>query len=333
MISRTLRRAIATVVALVFSCFLAEAAIAQQSSISAWDAAEFRSWSFVPYWTSHSQIDSFATDRVYDHLSDILYFSGVMPRADGSLSTSSNNATDLAKLKSHQAQFGFRYHMSMFDTSGGSVETVWNSITSNPTTRATFVNNVKNLLTANNMTGFNLDWERPNTVTEWANYTQLAKDMQAAFPESWEVSVDDYGFASSLWDDTPVFDARTYDQIGMMGYHYPANNGTSLDQQSFADGKKALTGQGAEKAFQDSQIIIGMGTWGDDGRPSDSKTSSPPTQTCRPTPVPSPARSMASLALGTSSADTKSATTCSWPSIAAWPASCGGRFITNPPTK
>jgi hypothetical protein len=265
MISRTLRRAIATVVALVFSCFLAEAAIAQQSSISAWDAAEFRSWSFVPYWTSHSQIDSFATDRVYDHLSDILYFSGVMPRADGSLSTSSNNATDLAKLKSHQAQFGFRYHMSMFDTSGGSVETVWNSITSNPTTRATFVNNVKNLLTANNMTGFNLDWERPNTVTEWANYTQLAKDMQAAFPESWEVSVDDYGFASSLWDDTPVFDARTYDQIGMMGYHYPANNGTSLDQQSFADGKKALTGQGAEKAFQDSQIIIGMGTWGDNG--------------------------------------------------------------------
>lgn len=258
--------------ALVAGSFTANIAVAQQASISAWDAADFRSWSFVPYWTSHTQIDSFATDRVYDHLSDILYFSGVKPREDGSLFTSSNDATDLAKLKNHQAQFGFRYHMSMFDpvanpgeSSSAAVERVWNGITANPATRATFVNNVKNLLTANNMTGFNLDWERPDTVTEWANYTQLAKDMQAAFPESWEVSVDDYGFASSLWDDTPVFDARTYDQIGIMGYHYPANNGTSLDQQSFADGKKALTGQGVEKAFKDSQIIIGMGTWGDAG--------------------------------------------------------------------
>jgi hypothetical protein len=253
-------------------CCAAHSASAQNASISAWEAAQFRSWTFIPYWTSHSQIDSFATDRVFDHVSDVLYFSGVKPREDGSLSTSSNDATDLAKIKNHQAQFGFRYHMSMFDpvanageSSAAAVERVWNGITANPTARANFVNNVKNLLTANNMTGFNLDWERPNTVAEWANYTQLAKDMQAAFPESWEVSVDDYGFASPLWDDSPVFDARTYDQIGMMGYHYPANNGTSLDQQSFADGKKALTGQGAEKAFKDSQIIIGMGTWGDAG--------------------------------------------------------------------
>ena len=244
----------------------------QQASISAWDAADFRSWSFIPYWTPTSQVNSFATDRVYDHLSDVVYHSGVQPRADGSLFTGSTAATHLAALKNHQAQFGFRYHLDMYDavrnsgeTAADAVERVWNSITSSPTTRTTFINNVKNVLTANNMTGFNFDWERPNTVAEWGNYTQLAREMQAAFPEHWEVSVDDYGFASSLWDDSPLFDARVYDQIGMMGYHYPANNGTSLDQQSFADGKKALTGQGAEKAFKDSQIIIGMGTWGDSG--------------------------------------------------------------------
>jgi hypothetical protein len=245
---------------------------AQQASISAWDAADFRSWSFIPYWTLTSQVNSFATDRVYDHLSDVVYHSGVQPRADGSLFTGSTAATHLAALKNHQAQFGFRYHLDMYDavrnsgeTAADAVERVWNAITSSPTTRTTFINNVKNVLTANNMTGFNFDWERPNTVAEWGNYTQLAREMQAAFPEHWEVSVDDYGFASSLWDDSPLFDARVYDQIGMMGYHYPANNGTSLDQQSFADGKKALTGQGAEKAFKDSQIIIGMGTWGDSG--------------------------------------------------------------------
>jgi len=241
----------------------------QQASVSAWDASEFRSWSFVPYWTSISQVNSFATDRVYDHISDVVYHSGVQPRADGSLFTGSTAASHLAALKSHQAQFGFRYHLDMYDavrnpgeTAAEAVERVWNAITNNSTTRATFINNVQNVLAANNMTGFNLDWERPNTVTEWGNYTQLAREMQATFPEHWEVSVDDYGFASSLWDDSPLFDAGVYDQIGIMGYHYPANNGTSLDQQSFADGKKALTGQGVEKAFKDSQIILGMGTWG-----------------------------------------------------------------------
>lgn len=237
------------------------------ASISAWEAARFRSWSFIPYWTSASQITSFGADRVYDHLSDVLYFSGVKPREDGSLSTSAAAAQHLTILKNQQAQFGFRYHMSMFDavanageSSSAAVERVWNGITSNPTTRATFVNNVKNLLTANNMTGFNLDWERPNTVAEWGNYTQLAKDMQAAFPASWEVSVDDYGSTDSTWDNSPIFDAGAYDQIGMMAYHY-----TATSQASFANGKKNLTQQGAAKAFKDSQIIIGMGTWGDAG--------------------------------------------------------------------
>ena len=244
-------------------------ATAQQASVSAWDAAEFRSWSFVPYWAPLSQVHSFATDRVYDHISDVVYHSGVQPRADGSLFTGSTAASHLAALKSHQAQFGFRYHLDMYDavrnpgeSAADAVERVWNAITSDPTTRATFINNVQNVLAANNMTGFNLDWERPNTVTEWGNYTQLAREMQATFPEHWEVSVDDYGFADSRWDDSPLFDARVYDQIGIMGYHYPANNGTNLDQQSFADGKLALTGQGVEKAFTDSQIILGMGTWG-----------------------------------------------------------------------
>jgi hypothetical protein len=238
---------------------------AQQASVSAWEAAKFRSWSFIPYWTSTSQVTSFGTDRVYDHLSDVVYHSGVQPRADGTLYTSSTAATHLATIKSQQAQFGFRSHLDMFDAvrnSGESaldaVERVWNAITGNATTRATFVNNVKNVLAANNMTGFNLDWERPSTVAEWGNYTQLAKDLQAAFPASWEVSVDDYGSTSSLWDDSPLFDAAAYDQIGMMAYHY-----TAASQATFANGKKALDDQGASKAFKDSQIIIGMGTWGE----------------------------------------------------------------------
>jgi hypothetical protein len=249
------------VLALGLATFWAASAPALQPSVSAWDAADFRAWSFVPYWTTPSQVQSFAADNVYDHVSDVLYFSGVRPTATGGLNYHTYASQHLATLKSHAASEGFRLHMSMFDTSGGSVETVWNSITSNATYRATFVNNVKNLLQANDMTGFNFDWERPDTVTEWANYTQLALDLKNAVgPLGMEISVDDYGYASSLWDDSAVFDAAIYDQLFIMGYHYGASS-----YNTFAGTKLALTGQGAAKAFQDEQLVVGIGTWGADG--------------------------------------------------------------------
>jgi hypothetical protein len=229
------------------------AAQAPVASVSAWEAAHFRSWSFIPNWTSQTQINSFSTDRVYDHVSDVLYAFGVQPKADGSLFyvTNPSAANQLARLKSDQAQFGFRYHMCMYGVNGGTVDDVWNSITGNAATRATFVNNVKNLLAANNMTGMNLDWERPGTDAEWGNYTQLAKDMQAAFPASWEVSVDDYGSADSNWNDSPLFSANAYDQVGLMAYHYAASS-----QNTWANTHTAL-------GFQNSQLILGMGTWGE----------------------------------------------------------------------
>lgn len=245
--------------ALTFACGLASLffapppAHAQTASVSAWEAAQFRSWSFIPNWTSQSQINSFATDRVYDHLSDVLYSFGVQPKADGSLYYHPASSGHLATLKNDQAEFGFRYHMCMYTVNGGATDAVWETITSTPSIRATFVNNVKNLLAANNMTGMNLDWERPNSVAEWGNYTQLAKDMQAAFPASWEVSVDDYGSADSRWNDSPLFSASAFDQVGLMAYHYNA-----AGQNTWANSHTAL-------GFSNSQLILGMGTWGDDG--------------------------------------------------------------------
>ncbi|WP_442484252.1 glycosyl hydrolase family 18 protein [Aeoliella sp. SH292] len=235
------------------------------TAVSAWDAAEFRIWGFVPDWTTQSQVTSFSTDGVYDHVSDVIYFGGVRPTANGNLVTTSAGAQHLSKLKAHAATHDFRLHMSMFTVSGGTVDDVWNSIVGNSANRANFVSNVVNLMNANNMSGFNLDWERPSTDTEWANYTQLAKDLKAALGPSREVSVDDFGYADSDWDDTPTFDARTYDQLFLMGYHYPADDGTNLDYETFAASHRNLTGQGAEKAFVNEQIVPGIGTWGTNG--------------------------------------------------------------------
>ncbi|HEX6962384.1 MAG TPA: glycoside hydrolase family 18 protein, partial [Lacipirellula sp.] len=246
-----------TLAAAIVAGWSAAPLYAQPTSISAWEAADFRSWSFVPNWTSQSHVNSFRTDRVYDHVSDVLYSFGVQPRADGSLYYRPEAANHLARLKSDQAMFGFRYHMCTYTVNGGSTDTVWETITASPSIRATFTNNVKNLLLANNMTGFNLDWESPNSPSEWGNYTQLAREMQAAFPAEWEVSVDSLGYADYQWNDSPLFDPLVFDQVGVMAYHYTASS-----QATWLNRLNTI-------GFDDSQLILGMGTWGKDLNPDD----------------------------------------------------------------
>lgn len=248
---------------------------AQQASVSTWDAADFRVWGYIPYWSGQSgtsvvdQLSAMSAAGTYNHVSDVFYFGGVRPTATGGLAYISGATTALNTLKSQAAQHGFNLHMSMFETSGGATDDVWISIISNPTYRQNFVNNVTTLLNTYDMKGFNFDWERPNSVATWGNYTQLARELGNVIrPLGMEVSVCDYGSTSLLWDDSPLFDARVYDQLFIMGYHYPANHPTPTqwnNNNSFANSKLALTDQGVEKAFTNEQLILGIGTYGANG--------------------------------------------------------------------
>ena len=160
---------------------------AQQASVSAWDAADFRIWGYVPYWASTSQINNFASNGMYGHVSHVLYFGAVRPDASGNLSYGATSyQTNLNTMRSQSASSGFNLHLSMMAVTGGTVDTVWLSITSNAANRANFVNNLKTLMlgsagTADDIKGFNFDWERPDTATEWGNYTQTARELKAAF--------------------------------------------------------------------------------------------------------------------------------------------------------
>ena len=234
---------------------------AQTASRSSWEAADFRIWGYIPNWTSVSQINAFNTNGIYNNVSDVLFFGGVQPRSDGTLYYHPNATNQLAPLKAASQARGFALHSSMFTVNGGDTDDVWNAIISSPATRATFVNNVKNFLVANNMKGYNLDWERPANATEWGNYTQLAREMRAALnPLGIEVSVCDFGSTDYSWDNTALFDAKVYDQLFVMSYHLTASStGTYTNQ------KLGLTGQGAAKAFSNDQIGIGFGTWGQGG--------------------------------------------------------------------
>ena len=242
---------------------------AQVASVSAWDAADFRIWGYVPYW-AFNQLGTFASNGMYTHTSDVLYFGGLRPDAEGDLAfANSSYSTALTTMRTQAQTHGFKLHLSMFEVTGGATDATWESIIASPANRANFISQVKtrmlgNAGTADDIQGFNFDWERPSNATEWGNYTQLAREMRAAFDDpatptthGWEISVCDYGSTASSWDDTALFDAKVYDQIMIMGYHYGASSNAN-----FAAGKRALTQQGAAKAFSNDQIAIGVGTWG-----------------------------------------------------------------------
>src|SRR3954462_7659682 len=255
-------RASALAVCLVPLC--AMMANGQQASISTWDAANFRIWGYIPYWATTSQINGFATNGIYSHVSDVLYFGGFRPDPTGNLTwAASSYQTQFNTIRSQSATNGFKMHHSMFEVTNAQTDATWESIVANPTYRQNFVTQLQNVMlgsagTADDLKGFNFDWERPNTATEWGNYTQLARELgNAIHPLGMEVSVCDYGYPDTTWDDTSLFDANVYDQLFIMGYLY-----TASQNNTYANLHNGLTGQGTAKAFKDSQTAIGVGTWG-----------------------------------------------------------------------
>ncbi|HVT29091.1 MAG TPA: glycosyl hydrolase family 18 protein [Lacipirellulaceae bacterium] len=237
---------------------------AQQSSVSTWDAANFRIWGYIPYW-DYTKVSSIAANGLYSHVSDVLFFGGARPDTTGTITNLYPVTT--STLRSQAATYGFKLHISMMGVSGSAgVDATWESIIGNPTYRTNFVNGVKALLqggagTADDMAGFNFDWERPSNSTEWGNYTELARELgDAIHPLGMEVSVCDFGSTDYSWDNTSLFDAKVYDQLFVMVYHIGATS-----TNTYVNQKTQLTQQGAAKAFSKDQIAVGVGTYGTDG--------------------------------------------------------------------
>jgi len=189
----SLKRAVLLISAVLALCPLSVSA--QQASVSTWDAANFRIWGYIPYWATTSQINGFATNGIYTHVSDVLYFGGLRPDPTGNLTwASSSYQTQFNTIRSQSAANGFHMHLSMFEVTNGQTDTTWESIVANPTYRQNFVTQLKAVMqgsagTTDDLKGFNFDWERPNTATEWGNYTQLARELGTAIhPLGMEVS-------------------------------------------------------------------------------------------------------------------------------------------------
>jgi GH18 family chitinase len=254
-------------------------ALAQQASISAYDAADFRIWGYIPYWASATTISNLATNGMYAHVSDVLYFGAVRPNNNGNLPFASTTySNNLATLRSLKQTHGFDLHLSVFEVIGGQTDATWTTIVNDPSKRGEFVEDVVALMqggagTADDLAGFNFDWERPRdwdrepgeaedpavAAALWGNYTQLAREVRTAInPLGMEVSVCDYGSTDFRWDNTNLFDAKVYDQLFMMSYHL-----SSSSSATYANQKDDLDDQGAAKAFSDDQIAVGFGVYAD----------------------------------------------------------------------
>src|SRR4029077_15191949 len=181
--------------------------------------------------------------------------------------------TQFNLVRSQSATAGFNMHLSMYEVINGQTDTTWESIIADPVKRSTFITQLKSTMlggagTADDVKGFNFDWERPSTATEWGNYNKLATELRASFKDpstpttnAWEISVCDYGFQDTQWDATSDFNPAAYDQLFIMGYLY-----TASQNQSYITGHLALTQGG--KSFTGSQMAIGVGTYTEGARTS-----------------------------------------------------------------
>src|SRR5215207_10264403 len=110
------RRRLAALAAAAVLAMTTSAARAQQASVNAWDAADFRLWAYIPYWTTQTQINNFDDVGMYSHVSDVLHFGGLRPDASGNLAyASSSYQTQLNTIRSQMQTSGFRLHLSMFE--------------------------------------------------------------------------------------------------------------------------------------------------------------------------------------------------------------------------
>ena len=107
---------------------------------------------YLPYWES-GDFDSID----YSKVTDVIYFH-IWPNADGSLNTSAINQNDLDTIRDRVHNSGANILIAV---GGWGVSESFPEVVQNATTRKTFVSNLINFTTTNNLDGVDIDWETP----------------------------------------------------------------------------------------------------------------------------------------------------------------------------
>jgi len=151
-------------------------------------------------------------------LTDIIYFSAE-PRADGTLDTSRLNEETWKLLQQLKTEHATRIYLSIGGWERGND---FAELTTNPSTRRAFVENLLNYLITRHLDGADFDWEFPQNDTEFANYIALLTEAQAALSKrGMSVSV-----ALPADPSFPLADFAVVDRVHIMSYDRAAKHAT-----------------------------------------------------------------------------------------------------------
>lgn len=199
----------------------------------------------------------------WDKLTDII-FGFIQPTDNnGTLESYTSKAT-FSTVKALAAQHNVKFHFS----SGGAnwvIKQKLTAISANDNARKTYAKNVADVLEANNMDGFDLDWEFPGT-NETANHVLLLKALREEFDsrgKGWTLAIAVGGETPSTGSqgvyhtDYISSDAFQYiDYLNLMSYDI----GASLAGSNHSSLENALDNINdfAAKGCPKSKMILGV---------------------------------------------------------------------------
>ena len=215
---------------------------------------------------------------------NMVYYAFAVPQSDGTLTINSTYIEEVMKLKND----GIRVTM-VIDGANAAPLKAMVKICDNPTTRATFVRNILDLVTTYNFDGVDVDWEFPGvlssqsgfekytTAVDIANLNSLLKELRAGFnelqdeggtnylltvatpPTDWGVDRYDYKTINTYCDYVNMmsYDLNKTSTASHLTHVYQPSN--SYSYKFCCDfGVSYYTGLGLDK----SKIILGCAGYG-----------------------------------------------------------------------
>ena len=215
---------------------------------------------------------------------NMVYYAFAVPQSDGTLIINSTYIEEVMKLKND----GIRVTM-VIDGANAAPLKAMVKLCDNPTTRATFVRNILDLVTTYNFDGVDVDWEFPGvlssqsgfekytTAVDIANLNSLLKELRAGFnelqdeggtnylltvatpPTDWGVDRYDYKTINTYCDYVNMmsYDLNKTSTASHLTHVYQPSN--SYSYKFCCDfGVSYYTGLGLDK----SKIILGCAAYG-----------------------------------------------------------------------
>jgi GH18 family chitinase len=171
----------------------------------------------------------------YSKLTHIIYFH-IWPNPDGSLDTSAVDTNDLNTIRENAHDVGVKVLIS---AGGGGVSNGFSPMTSNDTSRASFVNNTVQFINEYDLDGVDINWEPLNTAAKKNNQAILLADLKTALHDkivTVAVNAERLDLYSSSADDIDWANLLAYDMNWGHGEHSNFEDSVAALERYVAEG-------------------------------------------------------------------------------------------------